>query len=124
MPDLWCIYHVKNDIHAVPRPKNKFVAIVCVDPGCIGFFINSEIAPFILHNPELLKHQVKIQMSKYRFLNDDSYIDCNDPYEYRKRELKEYIEPINTVTKAKIIKAITNSKVVPPRYQKMILDNS
>ena len=121
MPDLWCIYHVKNCIHVIPRPKNKYVAIVCVSPCCVGFLINTEIHPFILNKPELSQCHVRIPASNYEFLGHDSYIDCNEPYEFRKTDLKEYIEPISAETKSGIIKAIRDSIRVEPRYHKMIL---
>jgi hypothetical protein len=123
MPDSWCIYHVKDCIHAIPRPKNKYIAIVCVDPCCVGFFINSGIRPFTINRPELSKCHVKILKSNYQFLKHDSYIDCNEAYEFRKTELQEYIKPINAKTKAEIIEATRNSIMIQPRYQKMILGN-
>jgi len=121
MPDSWCIYYVKDCVHVIPRPKDKYVAIVCVNPCCVGFLINTEIHPFILNKPELSQCHVKISAVNYKFLDHDSYVDCNEPYEFRKRELKEYIKPISAETKSEIIKAVRDSIRIAPRYQKMIL---
>ena len=122
MPDSWSIYHVKGSIHTTPEPLNKFVAIVCTKPCFMGFFINSEIHPFILDSPELRQCQVKILASHYQFLDRNSYIDCSrNPHEYKKGDLTDYKTLINIVTKAEMIKAIKNSETIDARYQKMIL---
>ena len=125
MADSWSIYHVKDSAHARPKPKNKYIAVTCATPCFMGFFINSEIRPFIYDTPELLQCQVKILASHYQFLNDDSYIDCSrNPFEFKKTDLTDYRMPINIVTKAEIIKAIKNSETIDARYQKMILGDS
>jgi hypothetical protein len=124
MPSSWSIYHVKNCIYTKPLPKDKFVAIMCNQPLLIGFFINTEIRPFIQHNPDLLKCQVKIQTSHYRFLDYDSYINCsNNPYQFNTKELTDFKCSINMITKAEIIKVVRESKTLEQRYQKMILAN-
>ena len=124
MPDSWCIYHVSNCTHVIPKPKDKYIAIVCVDPYCVGFFINTEIHSFFLNKPELSQCHVKILMSNYKFLTRNSYIDCNEAYPFRKTELRYYVEPINTATKAKILKATRASKMLEAHYQRVILGNS
>ena len=124
MPDTWRIYHVKNCSHTRPDPKAKFVVIVCKASKCMGFLINTEIHPFILKRPELLKAQVKIKVSDYRFLDHDSYIDCKDLFDFEDRDLLDERVPVNIITKAEIRKAINDSEVIEPRYQKLILHNS
>lgn len=124
MPDSWCIYHVPNCIHAKPEPKNKYVAIVCTNPCLLGFLINTEIHPFILGSTELLQCQVKILVSHYKFLRHTSYIDCKDPYQFKDADLTDYIEPLNIITKAEILRAVRDSRVIEMRYQKMILSGN
>lgn len=121
MPDTWCIYHVKNCSHVRPLPKNKFTAIVCKDKKCMGFLINSEIHPFISRRPELLRCQVKIKASDYKFLDYDSYIDCVELYPFEDTELVDKKDSINIITKAEIKKAVKNSSTIVIRYQKLIL---
>ena len=123
MPDTWCIYHVKHCSHTRPAPKNKFVVIVCRDLKCMGFLINSEIHPFILKKPELLKSQVKIRASNYNFLDHDSYIDCVELYEFDDAELLDWRAPVNIVTKAEIKKVVGDSDAIVPYHQKLILGN-
>ena len=124
MPDTWCIYHVENCSHARPNPKDKFVVIVCRASKCMGFLVNTEIRPFILKRPELLKAQVKIKVSDYSFLDYNSYIDCKDLYDFEDRDLLNRRAPVNIVTKAEIRKVISDSNTIESRYQKLILYNN
>jgi hypothetical protein len=123
MPDAWCIYHVNNCIYAKPKPKNKFVVIVCTTPYYMGFLINSKIHPFIMKRPDLLCGQVKIRASNYQFLSRDSYIDCIDLYQFKRTDLIDFRTSVNIITKAEILKAVKNSKTIETRYQKIILGN-
>jgi hypothetical protein len=124
MPDIWCFYHVKNCPHTRPIPKDKFVAIVCRDSYCLGFLVNTNIHPFIRKQPDLLVCQVKIRASNYRFLDYDSYIDCNDLYPFGDTLLLDSRGLISRQTKIEIIKAVSISKTIEGRYQKLILGSS
>ena len=90
----------------------------------MGFLINTDIHPFILEQPELLRCQVKIRASDYRFLDHDSYISCIDLFPFGDNELLNWRSHINIMTKAEIKKAVKSSKAVEVRYQKLILSNS
>ncbi len=128
MPNTWCIYHVENSSHTIfhgtPTPMNKFVAIVCKDSDYRGFYINSKIRLFIKERQELLQCQVKIKVSHYRFLDDDSYINCQKTYPFRDDELFNYKCNINIVTKAEIQKAVKDSGLIEGRWEKLILSGS
>ena len=87
MPDLWCIYFVKNCRHARPSPKSKLVAVVCRDSKAMGFLINSTIHPFIQKRSELLACQADIEAASHACLDYDSYVDCIDLYEFEDAEL-------------------------------------
>jgi hypothetical protein len=123
MQDTWCIYHVKNCSHVRPFPKNKFTAIVCKDKKCMGFLINSIVRPFILKRPDLLRCQVKIKASDYKFLDHDSYIDCVELYPFEDTDLIDKKDTINMITKAEIKRAVKGSDTIVTRYQKLILSN-
>lgn len=65
----------------IPKPKPKFVVIVHVDIEddlILGFFINSEINPFIESNPDLKLCQVDMPVATYKFLDADSYLNCTE----------------------------------------------
>lgn len=67
--------------HYISNPKNKFLVVVHVDPKedlVLGFFINSEIHPFLKSNPDLLICQFQMKKAKYGFLINDSFLDCSD----------------------------------------------
>jgi hypothetical protein len=105
-----------------PRPKDKLTAVVCKDLHCMGFLINSAIHPFILKRPDLLASQVKIKVSDYKCLQHDSYIDCIDLLDFSDAELSNNErDPINIVTKAKIRKAVADSKTITNRFKRLIL---
>ena len=121
MPAIWSIYHVKSCSHTKPKPKDKFVAVVCKDLKLMGFFINSKVHDYIQKRPSLLASQVGIKASDYSFLDHDSYVNCIRLYPFDDTELVDSRGAINTQTKVEIQKAVTNSKTLEKRYKKLIL---
>lgn len=121
MPSIWYIYHVKNCRHAKPAPKDKFVVIVHKDPEPWGFFINTGIRPFVQNQPEMLACQVSIKATDYKYLDHNSYVDCNDLYLFKDTDLTDAKGPVNKKTKADIKKAIAVSKTIVVRHKKLIL---
>jgi len=121
MPDIWCIYHIKNCPYA---HKDKFVVIVCKDLKYRGFFINTdEMRPFIKKKPEFIKAQVEIRETYYRFLDHKSYINCAELREFDDGYLTDRRTPVNIITKAEIRKAVKDSGLIETRYEKLILYN-
>lgn len=120
MPATWYIYHVKNCCHVKPTPKDKFVVIVCRDLKAMGFLVNSEIRPYVQKRPNLLACQVIIEASSHKCLDYDSYVDCSNLYPFEDTELSAR-NPITKQAKEDIKKAVTNSKTIELRYQKLIL---
>jgi hypothetical protein len=121
MPGIWYIYHVKNCRHAKPTPKDKLVIIVCSDTKPWGFFINTGIRQFVQKQPELLVCQVSIKATNHKCLDYDSYVDCTELYPFEDTELLDVRDPVNKQTKAEIKKAVTVSKTIVERHQKLIL---
>jgi hypothetical protein len=124
MPNVWCIYHVKNSPHTRPIPKNKFVVIVCNDDKYYwGFFINTEVREFIKKHQKMLKCQVPIKLSQYSFLDYDSYINCVELYPFDKNKLTDRKSVVNIVTKAEIKKVVKDSETIETYLIKLILQN-
>ena len=121
MPDIWYIYYIRKCRHAKPKPKDKFVVIVCNASGLWGFFINTDVRPFVQRQPELSACQVTIKAIDYKCLNHNSYVDCTELYPFEEVELHDIKDPINQQTKAEIKKAVSMSKTIVVRHQKLIL---
>jgi len=121
MSPLWHIYHVKKCRHARPAPKDKFVVIVCEAESPMGFFINSDINPFIQNRPSLLTCQANIEASRHKCLRQNSYVDCVEIYPFKANELSDMREPISNQAKLEIQKAVTKSRTLERRYKKLIL---
>jgi hypothetical protein len=121
MPDIWRIYHVRKCPHTVPA-KDKFVLIVCIDVTPLGFFINTNIHPFILNRPNLLDCQVSIKASDYWFLDHDSYIDCTKLFPFGDDTLIDGRELISEGIKKEIKSVVSTAATIEKRYKKLILD--
>ena len=62
-------------------PKNKFIVVVHIDYQedlLLCFYMNSRINGFIKSKPELERCQITLQKSRYKFLDNDSYLDCSE----------------------------------------------
>ena len=122
MPDIWRIYHVRNSPHTTPT-KDKFVIIVCVDNTPLGFFINSDIHPYIQNHPKLLNCQILIKESEYWFLNHNSYIDCTQLYKFGDDNLVDGREIVSEVIKKEIKRVVSSATMIEKRYRTLILKN-
>ena len=101
-----------------PYPKDKFFLVAAINPAPILLVVNSGINPFIQNNPEMLKCQVVIAESNYRFLDHDSYLDCNKVItSFRPSVIEEQIlsnprrlkDVLTGASRAQVIKAIEDS---------------
>ncbi len=88
-PRLWHVYFVKNCSHVRPKPKDKFVVIVCIDKEARGFLINSRISSFVQKRPDLLACQAEINAIEDYVLKKDGFVDCSELYEFFEWELKK-----------------------------------
>ena len=120
MPNIWRVYHIENCPQSKP-PKDKFVAIVCKDSKLMGFFVNSNIRPYVQKKPDLFACQAVIEASNHRFLKHDSYVHCSNLIEFEDAQLVNECGPISEQAIAEIKKAVANSKTLEKRYQKLIL---
>ena len=76
MVEVWDIYCVFTT-YTTP-PKDKFVAVVCVEPEILGFFINSEINQFVQKRPKILPCIVGLPATQNPYLQYDSFLDCRE----------------------------------------------
>jgi hypothetical protein len=121
MSPTWHIYHIEKVSRTKPKPKDKFVAIVCRDSKPRGFFVNTNINSYIQNRQYLLVCQVLIKASYYRFLNYDSYINCGQLCKFKDSDLTGKKWAINKQTKAEIQRVVSNTKTIEPHYRELIL---
>ena len=86
----------------------------------MGFFINTDIHPFIKRNRDLLVCQVAIKASDHKCLDYDSYINCARIFPFEVVELSEIKDPISSQTKIEIQRAVALSKTIEGCYKKII----
>jgi len=61
----------------ISRPKDKLFLLVRTEPAPLFFFISGQpVHPLLANQPELLKCQILLDTSDYRFLTKPSYINC------------------------------------------------
>lgn len=121
MSPIWHIYHINKCRHARPAPKDKFVVIVCEAESAMGFFINSEVNPFIQKRPSLLACQASIEASHHACLRRNSYVDCVEIYPFEANELSDMRDPVSKQAKLEIQNAVAKSKTLEKRYKELIL---
>lgn len=56
----------------------KFAIVVRTDPELLLFMVCTDIPAFALNNQQLARSYIKIDVENHRFLEYDSWIDCND----------------------------------------------
>lgn len=121
---LWSVYHVKDCKQSNPK-KDKFVIIICRYPDLMGFFINTEIRPYILNNQKLLKLQVEIDFENHPKIKKNRWIDCSDLKKgFLESELNDYKYKVSDEVRNKIEKAISVSDNIEGRDKKSILGSS
>ncbi len=119
-PKIWSIYYIVHCIHAIPKPKPKYAAIVCKDKEYWGFLVNTSVREFIKSSPLLSSLQVKIQQSEYPFLKHDSYINCAQIFPFDSYLLTSFEQNIIEHTKIKIKSILPNAKTIPKHYIDLI----
>lgn len=69
---------------------NKFAIVARTDPDILMLMVCTEIAPFARNNDKLRRSYVEIDKTNHKFLDYDSWVDCNDAKdEYSLLALKE-----------------------------------
>lgn len=125
MPDpgqIWHVFLARECRHTNP-PKSKYVIVVHVDDDYAwGFLINSNIAPFIQHRPELLTCEADILMKGHSgWLRYDSFVDCRLIFPFEDIELEPDYGRITTEAKKSILDAIQRCEVLEEKYKQAIL---
>ncbi len=112
-----------------PRPKEKYLLLVCVSPKILFLVINSEIHPFIKNNSELLQCQILLESTKTNSLLHDSYIDCTNVIEsLTLQNIIDQVEDdpgrikgmVDEGTKLKIVEAVAKSKTLTNLHKVLI----
>jgi hypothetical protein len=62
----------------VPKPKDKYLLLCCVDPLPLFFVINSKVSDFIKERDHLLRCQARLDVASHGFLDHDSFIACHE----------------------------------------------
>lgn len=109
--------------------KEKFLALVCINPEPRFFIINSEINTFVRKRPYLEKCQVRIDAKSHPFLAHDSFIDCTEVHPIAIAEIHRQIgadfNRIKTVLSpaviANVIAAVKFARTLSPEEQSAIL---
>lgn len=116
----WSVYYIYNSVHTNP-PKNKYAVIFDMIDGYYGFFINSEIHPFILKRSHLLPCIAGISKSSNNWLDYDSYIDCSKMFDFNFGELVTKMGEVSSDTKTNIINAIIACPTLELKYKNHLL---
>ena len=67
--------------------REKRYVVVHVDDQTITCIINSNIGPFLLARPNLLRCQVKMDAQVHTFMNHDSHVDCSTTHTFATGEV-------------------------------------
>jgi hypothetical protein len=115
-----------------PKPKPKFVLLVCVEPRPLVFLINTKKSGLILSDPDLENTQVCLTPSEYRCLDHDSYIDCLEVFEMDQEEIERQIladsnnsrikDRLSRKCIAELINAVSESSPLMGRDRNWILN--
>jgi len=112
-------------------PKNKYLLLACeVDIEPLFFVINSNINNFNRKNPDLHRAHVLLKASDNKFLEHDSYLNCNEvktlDYAFVRQQLIEDTSKIKGLVsdnvRGDIIAAVKYSKLIEPIYKKHIIN--
>jgi len=116
----------------IPRPKNKFLLILSVDPLILMFIVNSGINDYIKIRPALLDCQLKLKRDDYAFLDHDSYLACEELInKFTIDQVKAQVfndmsrlsGKITKTTRNEIVKIVYRSRVLQLDKRVIILDN-
>jgi hypothetical protein len=93
---------------------------VHIDSVAYGCFINSNISQWLQARPNLLVCEVSIPGLNYHGINHDSWVDCQELYEFTDSELNERIDVVSDTLKEDILNAIHLCPKLPRKYKAAI----
>lgn len=112
-----------------PKPKDKFLVLVSIEPEPLFFVVNSEVSEFIRKREWLIRCQVEIGHEEHPFLKHHSFIDCtevqkialSDVYEQIERDISRLKDEINPQVREQIIAAVKFAKTLSAKQKTGIL---
>lgn len=122
---------VKVEVHFSSKSKPKFVVIgTTVDGYYLGFYINSEIHPFIQSREGMNRCQVEIDAESHAFLSYDSYIACHEVARLKKEDvLTELVADMSKIQgvisvpiKEQVISAIKFAETIDNQTKEVLID--
>ncbi len=112
-----------------PKPKDKFLVLVRIEPEPLFFVINSKVSEFIRQREWLFQCQVEIGHEEHAFLKHHSFIDCteakgialHDVYEQIERDISRLKDDISAQVREQIIAAVKFAKTLSTKQKTGIL---
>ena len=110
--------------------KSKYSVLVCDCDKPFLFFANTNVAPFIRRNPDMLAAQVRITPAEYPFLDHDSYINCSEVICYLLRKDIEDQDTNGSVirgrlsqaTRSRVVEVVEGCRTLTPRQKTAIVE--
>jgi hypothetical protein len=122
--DAWRIYFVKDVRQAIPRAKDKLIAIVCIPKRGMGFMISTEIDVWIQIDEERLACQANILADEHSgCLTHDSWVNCYNLLAFWDEELVNPRDFISPNAKSSIQDAARKSPTIEQRYKDQIINS-
>lgn len=119
----WQVYYVPNCRHVRPNPKSKFVVVAYVDIGIPhGFLINSIVNKYVRNQDHLFQCQAQVIGVEHPFLSHDSWVDCQDLYQFTITELTDLKGSLSDAAIGYVMAAIRRCPVLMPVQKQIILD--
>ncbi len=89
----------------------------------MGFLINSEIHKWIQRDPKLVAGQAKLLQSQHSpsWMKWDSYVDCNEIFEFTDAELKLHQDRVSDGGIKEIKRAVSQSIKLEREFKDLIL---
>jgi len=122
MISKWDVYYIKNFAYALPKPKNKFVVVVHLDPIPHVFLINTDVNKFIKNKPYLMDCEAPVKANEHPFLSHDSVIDCRDIFPLTQEELTDKRGKLSVTAQNVVLNAVKICPVLGRREKRKILE--
>ena len=116
------IYFVPECRQAIPKPREKLIAIVCITDFPKGFMISSKIDIWIQIDSQKMACQAKILSEEHSCLTRDSYVNCFNLLTFFEEELVNKRDELSNNAKASIRAAVKDSPEIERRYKRLILE--
>lgn len=114
----------------VPKPKDKYLLLGCVDPLPLFLVINSKVSDFIKERGYLLRCEAKLDAASHGFLDHDSFVDCreaisdfsmDDIIEQLLNDMKRVKGMISDDARDDVLSAVKMCTVLPKRKKDWLI---